>query len=309
MRSRETDEPTVIVDPECRPAVQKFIRRHTKSGLLWHVKPGEMVILPSVFSPFIAAARVALVGGVSGSLAWFLNTKRDAASARLKSSLNATILDHAGVFQAGFAQISMVLAVWVAGTAVVVGPVYIAGAVYGRRRFHAAQGHFVLRTDLDGASRKLLDRAHAAVQTVRATALHRDDLLDRQRNDVALPAQLWTLAQDLAEYSRLVDQLASTERSQIMGSLKRRVIQLEKYATQAREADALYAKWLRTQERADNRDAVLTLLARTAAEDWDIAETVSMTSKAQASAAALRESLQTARETAITALHPSHQSS
>jgi hypothetical protein len=128
-----------------------------------------------------------------------------------------------------------------------------------RRRLRDAQPHMVLTEDLMPIAAALLARARTAADQVTGTRVHTDDLIDRQRNQVELPAQVWEVAQSLAAYSRLLDQTPTTAVTSLLREaageraakldaarqgVERRVKALEQYAAAAAQADHFYTEWL-----------------------------------------------------------------
>lgn len=71
---------------------------------------------------------------------------------------------------------------------------------------HAVTGarlYLVLECELDPAAGRLLARAQAAATTVIGSSLHAEDLLDRQRRDTVVPAEVWAIAQAVHGNARL----------------------------------------------------------------------------------------------------------
>ncbi|MFJ6669446.1 hypothetical protein [Streptomyces sp. NPDC091383] len=207
------------------------------------------------------------------------------------------------------------------GTIVVV---WAAGSVLERRsqrdrlrRMRDARAQYVMETDLSEDAGQLLARAGTAANAVLRSAVHKQDLIDRQRNEVALPQQQWEIAETLREYSRLVKAapvkaegdkvtaLLDTRRRALQASLDgitRRVVALEGYAAQVAEADRQYRELQQIQALTAGGSDVLDLLARTARDDLAVAEIEGMTGEAAAVADAFTTALESAKEAAVIAL-------
>ncbi|MEU5425831.1 hypothetical protein AB0H73_09510 [Streptomyces olivoreticuli] len=185
------------------------------------------------------------------------------------------------------------------------------------RRVLDARQHYVLPEDLEDDARKLLARAHNAIRSVSRSAMHREDLIDRLRNERLLPAQEWDIAAALRDYSRLVRQEPKKPTSEkitdLLAERRRRlklsrngitcrVLALEVYARMVAEADRQYAELQQVQQLADGDEEVRELLARTARDALAVAEIESMTSQAVAVAEAFSAALESAREAAVIAL-------
>ncbi|OKI50330.1 hypothetical protein [Streptomyces sp. MJM1172] len=201
---------------------------------------------------------------------------------------------------------------------------WAAGAVVARkndrtrlRRLRDARPHYVLAADLADDAGQLLARASTAASAVLKSAVHKEDLVDRQRNETSLPVQEWEIAAGLREYSRLVQAepkeaegekvvaLLDSRRRALalsLAGIERRVIALEAYAAQIKEADRQYAELRQIQQLADGSNDVLELLARTARDDLAVAEIEGMTGEAAAVSASFTAALESAKEAAVIAL-------
>ncbi|MEV0888854.1 hypothetical protein AB0J03_34265 [Streptomyces microflavus] len=171
--------------------------------------------------------------------------------------------------------------------------------------------------ELGDDARTLLARAQQAKKAVLTSAVHRFDLIDRQRNEVSLPRQEWEIAEALREYTRLVKAepsnprggkvaaLLDTRRRALRASLDgiaRRVKALEAYAEQVAQADDCYRELQQIQALTDGSGDVLDFLARTVGDDLAIAEIEGMTGEAAAVADAFTTALESAKEAAVIAL-------
>lgn len=276
-----------VVDPDLPPKVQRLLQEAETSPYQSHTE-GE---------PLGAAAWAVLRGGgvvtVAALMAWSFGLP----------------WNWVGVL-------------WLAAVA---GVVLTAGAaawkeVSSSRRLRdltAAGERSVQPSELTAGAAALLARAQQAVHTVRTSAVHHVDLIDRQRNEVVLPRQEWEIAHALLEYSRLaqaepthpksdkVATLLTTRRQALRASLEgteRRVAALETYANQVTEADGLYQEFRQIQQLNDDSEDVLALLARTVRDDLDVAEDNAMTGEAATVAESLTVALESAKEAAVTAL-------
>ncbi|MEU3221197.1 hypothetical protein [Streptomyces sp. NPDC006971] len=185
------------------------------------------------------------------------------------------------------------------------------------RRLTELKNRCVQPSDLNDDSRTLLARAQQAKKSVLTSAVHRFNLIDRQRNEVSLPRQEWEVAEALREYTRLVKAepsnpkggkiaaLLDTRRRALRASLDgitRRVEALESYAEQVAQADDRYRELQQIQALTDGSDDVLDLLARTVRDDLAVAEIEGMTGEAAVVADAFTTALESAKEAAVIAL-------
>ncbi|MFD5843732.1 hypothetical protein [Streptomyces chartreusis] len=114
---------------------------------------------------------------------------------------------------------------------------------------------FVRPDQLTAEGQVLLARAQRAVKAVLTSSVLAEDLIDRRRNELALPAQEWDIAKSLAEYTRLaraVPESAGGGQEQhvqdieaLRNDIERDVEQLERYAHEVLKAEARYARWRR----------------------------------------------------------------
>ncbi|MFK0142617.1 hypothetical protein [Streptomyces murinus] len=207
-----------------------------------------------------------------------------------------------------------------------VGALVLAAAVYAKdaaarnrsaRRLAELRDRCVRPVEMNDDARTLLARAQQAKRAVLTSAVHRFDLIDRQRNEVSLPRQEWEIAEALREYTRLVKAepsnpkggkvaaLLDTRRRGLrasLGGITRRVNALESYAEQVAQADDRYRELQQIQALTDGSDDVLDLLARTARDDLAVAEIEGMTGEAAAVADAFTTALESAQEAAVIAL-------
>ncbi|WP_370155969.1 hypothetical protein [Streptacidiphilus sp. EB129] len=170
------------------------------------------------------------------------------------------------------------------------------GEVTGRRAVTGARPYLVLEDEVDPAAVRLLDRAQAAAATVLGSGLHAEDLLDRQRGNTVVPAEVWAIAQALRDNTRLAGrgpgqvEHRARQLAQAGAAVAGRVEALEEYARAVRRADAGYRRWQQTQEPGDDpqddaarladEDAVLEVLAASAGHQVAARELRAMTDKA-----------------------------
>ncbi|MCX4682110.1 hypothetical protein OG413_43805 [Streptomyces sp. NBC_01433] len=185
------------------------------------------------------------------------------------------------------------------------------------RELAEARTRYVQPSELVEEARTLLARAQQAKKTVFASSVHRCDLIDRQRNEAALPRQEWEIAEALLEYSRLMKaepddprssrvtaalQLRRRSLKTSLDGIERRVLALEAYADEVSKADDRYQELQQIQQLTKGSEDVLELLARTARDDLAVAEMEEMNTEAVAVAATFTAALESAREAAVIAL-------
>lgn len=184
-------------------------------------------------------------------------------------------------------------------------------------RLSAAKNQVVDPDTLPEEARTLLARAQHAQDTVLHSAVHREGLLDSQRNTLLLPAQEWDIARSLREYGRLVAQEPAEPESERVATLlrarrrelaltlagvERRVVALETYARETVRADSRYAERRQLAALEGSSSEVLDLLAHTARDDLAVAELESMTGEVDSVAPLFTDALESARLAAVTAL-------
>lgn len=187
------------------------------------------------------------------------------------------------------------------------------------RELEESRARYVQLSQLTDEARSLLARAQQARRTVLGSSVHCCDLIDRQRNEVALPHQEWEIAEALREYSRLmkaepdrprgsmVAAVIDVRRKSLAASLQgiqRRVVALEAYADEVRRADDRFQELKQIQQLTEGSADVLELLARTARHDHAVAEIDGMNAQAAAVAATFTAALESAKEAAAIALPP-----
>ena len=191
------------------------------------------------------------------------------------------------------------------------------GAGRRERALAAAEGHYVLPDRLRPEARPLVERAQAAADTVLRSRAHRNDLLDRQRNAVSLPEQVWTVAENLRRYSALAERLpadppgegsagiVARHRAMLDSALRgidERVLRLERYAAKVVRLDALYAELAVLERLEADGEELRDLLARVEADNLAEPELERMADEARATLDAYASALVEARDAALGAL-------
>ena len=118
------------------------------------------------------------------------------------------------------------------------------------------------------------------VKAVLTSSVLAEDLIDRRRNELALPAQEWDIAKSLAEYTRLARVVPEPpgggqeqhvrDIEALRNDIERDVEQLERYAHEVLKAEARYGRWRRepaAEELARLRDDAAALNEALAAVD------------------------------------------
>lgn len=176
-----------------------------------------------------------------------------------------------------------------------------------RDRPRAHQPRYLTPEDLDGQSRALLQRAVTAINAITSSQVCRDGVADRTAVRIVLADQQRDISIALREQARLRARRAElpglsagpmtaeikstqTQAAELAeSSLAARVQALESYAAEIREADAAYRDWQQAGRLADLQGQHLDMLARTAADEYRIAEIESMSQQARAVRLAFRE--------------------
>jgi hypothetical protein len=180
----------------------------------------------------------------------------------------------------------------------------VAPAQAAARTYH---GRYLTGADFDGRARALLRRAQDAVDAVTSSALCRDGLVDQPAVCASLTEQEWDIAQALheqaglrAERAGLAGLAEGPHTAQVLGrqvqaaraaedSVTSRVEALERYAAEVRAADAAYRDWQQAEALADLSGRHLDMLARSAADQYHLAEIEALARHARALRRALRE--------------------
>jgi hypothetical protein len=160
---------------------------------------------------------------------------------------------------------------------------------------------------LDASAAALLRRAQDAVRAVAAADIFRGGLLDEPSTTAALAAQQSEIADALREQTRLraerswlaepspgspAAELLAQHRQAAQAahrSIAARVVALERYAAEVRQADIDYRDWRQRAAITELTGPHLDMLARTAADEHRIAELTAMTDQARSIRRALRE--------------------
>jgi hypothetical protein len=170
-------------------------------------------------------------------------------------------------------------------------------------------GRYLTSADFDARSRALLRRAQDAVDAVTSSGVYQAGLLDESAVSASLADQEWDIALALREQTWLRARRA--ELSQVNAgaataalldrqfraarladtSVASRVAALERYAAEVRQADAAYRDWQQAAALAELNGQHLDMLARTAADEYGIADIEAMSQQARAIRLALRGQL------------------
>ncbi|MFJ5740120.1 hypothetical protein [Streptomyces microflavus] len=288
-------------------ALLERAERHPRSysgGVWWATAP--RLVRPG-------AVVVGLAGGawVTGEFEWHDPSAHEGRA----TAMDAVGLSLQGVVDALHAALTYA---WPLG----VGAFALLAAAYAtdaaaRNKAARLKDRCVRPNELGDDARTLLARAQQAKKAVLTSAVHRFDLIDRQRNEVSLPRQEWEIAEALREYTRLVKAepsnprsgrvaaLLDTRRRALRASLDgiaRRVKALEAYAEQVAQADDRYRELQQIQALTDGSGDVLDFLARTVRDEFAVAEIEGMTGEAAAVADAFTSALESAKEAAVIAL-------
>ncbi|MET9466563.1 hypothetical protein ABZY44_17500 [Streptomyces sp. NPDC006544] len=266
--------------------------------------------------PVVAAGPIVLKGGlvlVAMGPLWVVTTPSDV------EPVPGTVF--AGTVHAA-ATLHWIADLWPyagAATLLLAGVQAFRSVMYSRklRALNAAAEHYVQDRDLTKDTRHLLARAQRAQSAILASQVHRLDLIDRQRNEVVLPVQVWEIASALRDYSRLSDNTAGDSSSAEVVALQaarrqalrvsrdgveQRIAALEEYAAQVREADLRYQELQQIQRLVEGNDEALDLLARTAADALAVAEIEAMAKEAAIVAKTFSTALDRASAAAVIAL-------
>jgi hypothetical protein len=170
----------------------------------------------------------------------------------------------------------------------------------------AHHGRYLTGHDFDARGRTLLRRAQDAIDAVTASQVCRAGLLDQAAVSTALAGQEWDIAVTLREQARLRARRAElsvadagpataaalnrqARAAQLAeSSIAARIGALERFADEARRADAAYRDRQREARLAELHGQHLDLLARTAADEHGIAEIEAMSQQARAISFAFR---------------------
>ncbi|MFC8878708.1 hypothetical protein [Streptomyces ardesiacus] len=307
-----------VMDPDLAGKDRDLLERAERHPRSY--SEGEMSVwwatAPRLVRP--GAGVVGLAGGawVTGEVEWYDPSAHDGGRATAADVIGRNMQ---GVFDALHAALTYAWPVGV-GALVVVAAAYATDAAArnkSARRLAELKDRCVRPAELNDDARTLLARVQQAKKAVLTSAVHRFDLIDRQRNEVSLPRQEWEIAEALREYTRLVkaepsnpkgnkvSALLDTRRRKLRAGLDgitRRVKALELYAEQVAQADDRYRELQQIQALTDGNDDVLNFLARTVRDDLAVAEIEGMTGEAAAVAASFTTALESAKEAAVIAL-------
>ncbi|WP_432158061.1 hypothetical protein [Streptomyces sp. bgisy153] len=306
-----------VMDPDLAGKDRDLLERAERHPRSY--SEGEMSVwwatAPRLVRP--GAGVIGLAGGawVTGEFEWYTPSAHDG-QATASDLISRTMQD---VFDGLHSALTFAWPLG-AGAFVLAATLYATDAAArnkSARRLAELKDRCVRPAELNDDARTLLARAQQAKKAVLTSAMHRFDLIDRQRNEVSLPRQEWGIAEALREYTRLVKAepsnpkggkvaaLLDTRRRALRASLDgitRRVNALESYAEQVTQADDHYRELQQIQALTDGSGDVLDFLARTARDDLAVAEIEGMTGEAAAVADAFTTALESAKEAAVIAL-------
>ncbi|MHA6760291.1 hypothetical protein [Streptacidiphilus sp. PAMC 29251] len=186
-----------------------------------------------------------------------------------------------------------------------------------QRTLTEAEGHYVLPGQLRPEARPLIARAQAAADTVLRSKAHRNDLLDRRRNALSLPEQVWNVAENLRRYSALAERLPAeplgagpaevvAKRWAVLAialrGIDERVQRLERYAAKVVRLDAMLAELAEMERLEADSEELRDLLARVEADNQVDPELERMTGEARVTLEAYESALVEARDAALRAL-------
>ncbi|NEB77351.1 hypothetical protein G3I40_19305 [Streptomyces sp. SID14478] len=181
----------------------------------------------------------------------------------------------------------------------------------------AVRDRFVLPSQLTDEAADLLHRARSAALKVLDSEVHERDLVDRQRAELQLPAQVWEVARSLDRYSGLVEETPDTaegEHAQApldarraalktgLAAIEVQVEALETYAAQTAEADARLRELQQMKQLEKDGADVLDFLASTARADLATAEVGALSEQAKVVADRFTAALVAAKDAAVQAL-------
>ncbi|WP_030237404.1 hypothetical protein [Streptomyces sp. NRRL S-350] len=186
-----------------------------------------------------------------------------------------------------------------------------------------ARGHYVHPSWLSADAVQLLSRAQQAADTVLCSRLHTQDMEGLgAANRVQLPERIWSIAQSLHRFSRAqaastradgadgattIQELLEGEQvalATVRSALEEQVLALEAYASRAQEVDRIAAERRAVEQVEARSEALMDLVAETAASTLAVGEINPLTEKASAVAASLAEALSAAKDAATAALPP-----
>jgi hypothetical protein len=175
---------------------------------------------------------------------------------------------------------------------------------------------------IDQSGRELLLRARRARETVLASRVYAENLLEHAADEMALRHHEQEIAILLQDIAKLRAQLPRGQSAgpmtsavldpqqriltQAQESAESRVRAMERYAAQVKAADAARLDWENAVRLSGLNDSFLDLAARTAADEHAIGELKNLTEHAAIAAEALRHSLRQATVAADALVLPPH---
>jgi len=235
-------------------------------------------------------------------------------------AIGVLIVQAPAAWESASSRYAVLLAEIIAGVTAVVLVAWIArfgqpgGKVPAEIAARTYHGRYLIGHDFDARARVLLRRAQDAVDSVTSSEVYRAGLLDEPASG-ALADQEWDIALAVREQARLRARRAElvaasddpvTSAGPVTGALLARQLQaaqladasvadrvaaLERYAAEVREADAAYRDWQQAAALTELSDQHLDMLARTAADEHNIAAIEAKAQRARAVGLAFRELL------------------
>ena len=183
--------------------------------------------------------------------------------------------------------------------------------------------HFIRGFDLDESSRTLMFRTQEAIRIVLSPRVYVNNLMDCTVEETDLRRHEWEVAIALREITRLRSELEASRKSSpgpmttaaVLESKRRdlgraedatafRISVLERYAEQLQIADAAERDLRDALNASGRNDGYLDLIARTAADEYAIAEITGLTEQATAAAEVFRDHLYQANMAAQALVFP-----
>jgi hypothetical protein len=288
-----------------RPAVEPTVPRAARALLTGQgARPPGLDLLPQEPERRLATVHGAATGLTAGMVV--------AVTGATPWAIGLLIFQGAVSWQSATGRWALLLMEMIVALTAVVFGTQVARFGQARARYTAAaarsryRGRYLTGEDLDAPARMLLRRAQDAVDTVMDAVVTEAGLLDEA---TALAAQEWDIAVSLRDQARLRARRAEITRSTGLTtpdggptpntpatallrqhldaalaaerSVTERVVTLERYAAEVRQADAAYGNWRAHARLAELTGPHLNLLARTAADSHGIAELAEMTERAR----------------------------
>ncbi|MER6605861.1 hypothetical protein ABT282_08070 [Streptomyces sp. NPDC000927] len=183
------------------------------------------------------------------------------------------------------------------------------------------QGNYILPpADLNPAALDILKRTQEARRAILASASHQDNIVDRARNEAALPDQEWAIAKALLSYTkasakidRMGDEKTGEETAKVirahekalatgLKSITTKVEALEAYAQQLKRLDERHTDLQRALKLSESNSDLMDLLASTGADKAYLSQIKDMNDEAKALSEVFSKALREAQQAALVAL-------